>query len=140
MAIAANELKRSSAESDYIGTGEALWAGIFALYCRNSGIDVEMGGESATDIILNNVDNYLAFYNIDGDFKGFTGTHDEDWVSTEHMLDAAMYYALKGDTKSLNKVLEFIKKNLVDENNGFRQGVGDEKIAIDTYTWGYMMS
>ncbi|MBR3627441.1 MAG: hypothetical protein IKN42_01185, partial [Elusimicrobia bacterium] len=138
-AIAANELKKSSVESNYIGTGEALWAGIFAMYCKNSGIDVDMSGSSATDIIISNVDNYLSFYNIDGDFRGFTGTHNEDWISTEHMLDAAMYYALKGDTVNLNKVLLFIKENLIDEQGRFKQGLGDDKQAIDTYTWGYMM-
>ena len=148
--IASKDLRLSDRDDEnYVKTGEALWAGIFALYCRNSGVD--FGSEennaranAAIDSILSQVDDYLGKVSVEKNgtlgFEGMIfGEGQTHWVSTEHMLDAAMYYALKGDTASLNKVLKYIKVNFVNSDGTLKQGLNNNNQALDTYTWGYMM-
>ena len=148
--VASQHLRLSDRDDEnYVKTGEALWAGIFAEYCRNSGIDfgseeANARANAAIDTILRDVDDYLGTVDIDKNgtlgFEGMKFNEDQPhWVSTEHMLDAAMYYALKGDTASLNKVLQYIKTNLVNPDGSLKQGLKNDNQALDTYTWGYMM-
>ena len=126
-----------------IVTGENLWVGIAATQYK-----LVTGGSDKFDGLIAKVDKHIDMFYRNAGF--IYGRADENWVSTEHILDAIAYYNLKlycdnkyGSSVSFNvqnrlKALSsYLYKELYDkENSTFYRGRNDNYYVLDTCSWG----
>ena len=127
----------------FIVVGEILWVGIAATQYK-----LVTNGDTKFDNLIEKVDKHInMFYRSKGFIYGRAG---QNWVSTEHILDAIAYYNLKlycdkqyGDSVDFNvqtrlqSLCSYLYKELYDkENLTFYRGRSDKYYVLDTCSWG----
>ena len=142
-AIDSEDVLYKSNLEQHIVTGEILWVGIAATQYK-----LVSDGSTQFDDLIAKVDKHINMFYRSAGF--IYGRADENWVSTEHILDAIAYYNLKlycdnkyGNSVDFNiqnrlKALSsYLYKELYDkEKLVFYRGRGDNYYVLDTCTWG----
>ena len=142
-AIDSHDVLYKSNLEQLIVTGEILWVGIAATQYK-----LVTGGSDQFDNLIAKVDKHINMFYRNAGF--IYGRADENWVSTEHILDAIAYYNLKlycdnkyGNSVDFNvqtrlkSLSSYLYKELYDkENLTFYRGRNDNYYVLDTCSWG----